>query len=138
MADGIGRDERAFLRRVDDELHQILTMRRNWTEGLAATGAQYIPLQYEEIVSDMAGQMARLFEFLGLSLDLIVRERMRVSIRSIAGATPKETTAMSVDRGYLTASMIREAVERRLPELRATLTQKGAGKRSVCPPRIDA
>lgn len=93
-------------------------MRRNWTEGLASTGAQYISLQYEEIVSDMDRQMARLFHFLGLRLDFIVRPRMRVSMRTVAGATPKETTEMSVDRGYLNASMIREAVERRLPELR--------------------
>jgi Sulfotransferase family len=122
-AEGFLRDERAFLRSIDDEILDILMMRRNWTDWLASTEAQCISLQYEEIVSDMAGQMARLFQFLGLRLDLIVRARMRISMKAIAGPTPKETVVTSEDRRNLTVFAIREAVERRLPELSAKLAQ---------------
>jgi len=123
LANGIGRDEGAFLQRVEDQLHSILAMRRNWTEGLASAGLQSILVQYEDIVSDMPRQMDCIFQFLDLSVDDAVRARMRISFGAVA-STPKGTVAPSGDKGYLTASTIREAVERLLPRVTMQLAEK--------------
>jgi hypothetical protein len=124
LAEGVGHDQNAFLKTVDDHVYWMLAMRQNWTEGLAMTRVQSLIVQYEELVRDMVSQMDRLFQFLQLPVDNAARARMRVVIGAVAGATPKENVT-SEDRGYLTASVIRDAVERQLPKVRQQLAQKG-------------
>jgi hypothetical protein len=123
LAEGLGHDRRAFLQKVRSHLQHILTMRRDWAEGLAAVGAESIAMHYEDIVADMPGQMDRLFNFLNLPVNEDIRARMQISIGSVA-STPKETAVPAGDLGYLTPWKIREAVERMLPEVEAELAPK--------------
>jgi hypothetical protein len=137
LAEGIGHDRGAFLKTVNDELYRALAMRLNWTEGLAMARVQSVIVQYEELVCDMVGHMDRLFQFLHLPVDDRVRARMHAVIGAVAGATPKDVA--SEDRGYLTASVIRDAVERQLPEVTVQLAQKGIDPtRLIAKPPHDA
>jgi Sulfotransferase family len=119
---GVGQDKSALQQKVRDHLHYLVLMRHNWKYALAAAKAPSLSVQYENIVANMESEMERIFQFLDLPVNQLVRERMRVSIATIAGGTPKETIAAQ-DRGYLTAAIIRETVQQLLPEVEALVAR---------------
>jgi hypothetical protein len=119
----LGHDKRAFLQKVRSHLQHILTMRRDWAEGLAAVGAGIHRDALRGHCCRYAWTDGSSVQFLDLLVNEVIRARMQISIGSVAG-TPKETEVPAGDMGYLTPWKIREAVERMLPEVEAELAQK--------------
>ncbi len=118
MDAGVGQDKSALRQNVRNHLHYLLMMRQNWKEALIGTGLLSISIQYENLVAGMEREMEYVFQFLDLPINDVIRQRMRVSIATVAGGTPKETISAE-DRGYLTAATIRETVQQLLPEVEA-------------------
>jgi hypothetical protein len=123
MDAGVGQDKSALRQKVRDHLHYLLMMRQDWKHALMETGILATSVQYENLVASMESEMECLFQFLDLPVNDVVRQRMRVSIATVAGGTPKETIAAE-DRGYLTAAIIRETVQQLLPEVEAQLARR--------------
>jgi hypothetical protein len=112
---------------VEDCLYAIVAMQTNMAAIRQALPTRTVSVTYDELTATAATQIERVLTFLRLAPTPEVREKLRIVIGAVVGATDKQRPASQPDQnlGLLTADLLRGLATGLLPRVTEGITSHG-------------